>query len=176
MALRRCSLPLVPTAMATCRPLHQRRASMGNDPLRRFVVLVAPFQFESGRMRHRAPSNTRVQRMARILERPVRSNVDAEEHVRTALVLLHYWPSAFAPLVAELQRSKPFKRRRTIVLRRDRLARRRQRRQRQEGAVDAEIDEQLWAMLQSDEELPRGCEGDAALARQALAPAQGKGS
>ena len=125
---------------------------MENDPLRRWVVLVFPFQFESDRMRHRAPSNTTVQRMARILGRPVRSNADAEEHVRIALALLHYWPSAFAPLVAELQR------RRTIVLRRDRLMtrrrQRRERRERQQAAVDAAAGEEAPVVDSDGGDLP----------------------
>ena len=131
---------------------------MENDPLRRFVVLVFPFQFESDRMRHRAPSNTTVQRMARILSRPVRSNAVAEEHVRIALALLHYWPSAFAPLVAELQR------RRTIVLRRDRMmARRRQRRQqreRQQAAVNAAAGEEAPVVDLDGGDLPEALEVD----------------
>ena len=114
-----------------------------------FVVRVFPFQLNSlERMRHRAPSRSTVHRMANTLSRPVRSNADAQEHVRIALALLHYWPSAFAPLVAELQR------RRTIALRRDRLARRRQRRQRQEGPVGAADDEELPVVVADDEELP----------------------
>ena len=115
-----------------------------------FVVRVWPSQLRSlERMRYAAPSRSTVLRLANALSRPVRSNADAQEHIRIALSLLHYWPSSFPPVVAELQR------RRRIALRRDRLARRRQRRQRQEDAAEAEIDEELWAMLQtSDEELP----------------------
>ena len=122
----------------------------------RFIVRMWPWQFNSDRMRHRAPSRTTVQRMANTLSRPVRSNSDAQEHVRIVLALLHYWPSAFAPLVAELQR------RRTIALRRDRLARRRrQRRQHQEGAVErsegavgAADDEEFPMMMADEMDLP----------------------
>ena len=131
---------------------------MENDPLRRWVVLVFPFQFESDRMRHRAPSNTTVQRMVRILRRPVRSNADAEEHVRIALILLHYWPSAFAPLTAELQR------RRAIALRRDRMMARRRRRgqqrERQQAAVDAAAGEEAAMVDWDGGDLPEAQEVD----------------
>ena len=111
----------------------------------RFTVRLFPFQLGvQERMRRRPPSQRTVDWMVTTLMRPVRTNAQAEEQVRVALNLLWYWPAAFGPVSAELQR------RRALALRAARLARRRaarlaQQQQQQQGdavqAVDADDDD-----------------------------------
>ena len=100
-----------------------------------FTVRVFPWQLGlRTRIRRRPPSQRTVDRLVTELMRPARANADAERQVLLATQLLYYWPSAFGPIAAELQRRRAARARAALLARRraTRAARLRQQREQQQ--------------------------------------------